>query len=305
MSANPDAQIKVLGLLQVRNGERRVKRALDSMGTYCDAVYALNDRSVDSTLAVLTAHRAVKNIFTADSALSSQPWHLPESDRLNLLYRMADLYMPNWIVMMDDDESIEPPDKLRTMLGDVDPSVAGIMLRRISAWSDKRYPLMERLMRRGVVHDGRIWRHYPGLVPGPQLIHNGYFPANLSLHGQIITLDNPVLVHRGWNTLAKRIKRVELYSALDPSCGFNDGEPYDEALLFGYTRGRIPDLIRHYRRLERGCRRGSAQATSASIRSSKSASPGRPSESVVGAQKPVGESTPDYSICFGRHHYFD
>jgi glycosyltransferase involved in cell wall biosynthesis len=232
----------------VRNGESRVEKTLDSMAAYCDAVYVLNDRSTDGTLEVLRNHPLVANVFTADPRISSQSWFFSESACLNLLYRMADFYLPDWLVVLADDEIINPAGSLRDTLQQVDEGVAAIKLNRVSSWTDELYPLMVPLMSRARALDGRLWRYFPNLIPYEKPLHNGYLPANIEKFGATYTLPNHELVHGGWDTLANRIEKVDLYSALDSECKYNYGVPYDKGLLFGYTRDQIPALIAEYRR---------------------------------------------------------
>ena len=51
---------------------------------------------------------------------------------------------------------------------------------------------------------------------------------------RIARLDRITVVHDGWNTLRKRLAKVDLYHTLDPDGQYNCGVPYDEGLLFGY-----------------------------------------------------------------------
>lgn len=239
--------MKLLGLLTVRNGGPRLKRTLDLMGTYCDAVCALNDRSTDETIDILGTHPLIVNVFNANPSLSPRPWFFSEGLIFDLLYRMADFCQPDWVIMIGDDEWIEPDCIVTKILDNLHLDVAGIKLPRISVWDDQRYPLMGELMRKRIPYDGTIWRYYPGLFAGRKPLHNGYFPVNIGDFGKVIELSSPTLLHGGWNTLVNRIKKVDLYSALDPECQYNYGVRYDKGLLWGYARNQIVDLIRDYR----------------------------------------------------------
>jgi glycosyltransferase involved in cell wall biosynthesis len=240
--------MKLLGLMMVRNGADRVTLALDGMQGFCDEVYVVDDRSTDQTLPLLLRHPVVKNVFHVDPAISHQDWFFPESMGLNLLYRMADFSRPDWVIFLDDDQAVESPNELRTILSEVPSSVAALLTPMVSSWADPDYPLLVPLMGRATSVQGNIWRYFPGLESGSKPVHNGHLPVNIERFGRIERVDGITLVHDGWNTLRQRIAKVDLYQTLDPDGTYNFGVPYDEGLLFGYKRGALKDLLREYRR---------------------------------------------------------
>src|SRR5262245_15609579 len=103
------------------------------------------------------------------------------------------------------------------------------------------------LMGKAIATRGRIWRYYPGLQAGTKPIHNGYLPVNIKDFGTVEKLDSITFNHLGWDTLRKRIAKVDLYQSLDPRCEYNLGVPYDRGLLFGYDRGALKELLSEYR----------------------------------------------------------
>lgn len=243
--------LNVLGLSFVRNAEDRLQAILDSMATYCDSICVVDDRSSDRTGEILRSHPRVSNVFTIDPQISNDPWHFPESWLLQLLYRMADFYQPDWVVMLSADEHLEPVELVRETLLHAADETAGIQTYLTSTWSDPLYPFMVPLMGQARSLVGRIWRYHPGLESGRKRLHNSYFPGNVSDFGQIVYSNELTIAHFGWSTLAERIAKVDLYTALDPKLELNDGVPYDLGLLFGYERHRTDELIREYgRRLE-------------------------------------------------------
>jgi len=239
--------MRILGLMMVRNGEDRVKYALDSMALCCDAICVLDDRSVDRTPEILRTHPAVTNTFTADSAISQEDWFFPESRCLDLLYRMADFYVPDWIVAVDHDQIIEPAREVRQILSSVEANFSVVKTSCVSVWRDQRYPLMVPLLSPAKSLQGRIWRYYPGLTAGSKPLHNGHSPSNISNFGDTKTIDTITFYHYGWDTLQKRIDKVNFYTSLDPTYEYNFNVPYDCSLLFGYKRHAIDELIRGYR----------------------------------------------------------
>ena len=240
--------MKLLGLMMVRNGADRVTRTLDAMQGFCDEVYVIDDRSVDETHRVLLQHPVVTNVFRVHPTISQQDWFFPESMGLNLLYRMADFSLPDWVIFLDDDQDVESPDQLRAILAEVPSSVAALLTPMVSSWADPDYPQLVPLMGRATTLQGHIWRYFPGLESGSKPLHNGRLPVNIERFGRIERLDSITFVHDGWNTLRSRIAKVDLYQTLYPDGKYNFGVPYDEGLLFGYKRGALKDLIREYRR---------------------------------------------------------
>jgi hypothetical protein len=243
-----DEDMHVLGLSFVRNAEERLRIALDSMAVYCDQIFVVDDRSTDCTAEILRAHPAVTNVFTAPSSLSNASWYFPENLLLDLLYRMADLTQPDWVVILSAVECIEPAERVRTLLSSADAGTAGFQLNLVSAWNDPQYPFMVPLMGQARSQAGRIWRYRPGLVSEGKRLHNSYFPANVGAFGRVAFTSELSIAHAGWATLAERIAKVDLYTALDPELELNNGIPYDVGLLFGFQRDRIDDLIREYER---------------------------------------------------------
>jgi glycosyltransferase involved in cell wall biosynthesis len=240
--------MKVLGLSFVRNAEERLPAALDSMAQYCDQLYVVDDRSTDRTADILRAHPAVTNLFTAPSGLSDASWYFPESLLLDLLYRMTDLSQPDWVVILSADERIEPAERVRTILSSADAGTTGFQMNLVSAWNDPAYPFMVPLMGQARSQAGRIWRYHPGLRTEGKRLHNSYFPANIGDFGRIAFTSELTIAHAGWATLAERMAKVDLYTALDPRLELNNGIPYDVGLLFGFGRDRVADLIAEYER---------------------------------------------------------
>jgi glycosyltransferase involved in cell wall biosynthesis len=243
--------MKILGLMMIRNGESTVEEALDRMAEYCDAVFVLDDRSRDRSAEIAKRHRVVDNVFAANRDLSQEDWFFPESQNLNLLYRMADFYQPDWVTRVDVDEYVSPGNLVRDALSGVGSEFAGVQFTRASTWDDPRYPLMIPLMGSGRYPGAAFWRYYPGLKAEKPL-HNPRMPHAVRRHGLIGEVPNLTLFHSGWNTLERRIERVELYAKHDPDCRLSFGKTYDKLLLFGHARDDVDRLINTYgRRFER------------------------------------------------------
>jgi hypothetical protein len=240
--------MKVLGLFMVRDGRAHLPTCLDSMAKYCDWICALDDRSVDGSKELLRSHPAVTNVFSAEKSLSDRPWYFGESLMLKFLYSMADFMQPDWVVLIDSDQTVKPAGKLRKILKNTPPETVGLLTRRLSDWDDPEYPLMGPLMLPDPAWTGRIWRYFPNLEAGNKRLHNRHLPSNLEKFGQIARTDVITIHHDGWNTLARRLEKVDLYTKLDPTCELNSGVPYDKGLLFGYSRSELASLLAEYRK---------------------------------------------------------
>jgi hypothetical protein len=238
--------LRVLGLLRVHNGGDELQAALDSLAGFCDDIYALNDRSIDETADILAGHPLVTNVVTAHSELPVDPWVVPESAGLQLLYRMADFCRPEWIVMIDHDQVFHAEGDVRRVLAATSTNVVGLTCPIASVWNDAEYPRMVPLM--GTATGTRLpfWRYFPGLHAGVKPLHNLQWPTNLQQFGRLEELAGVRLVHSGWDTLAKRIGRVNLYQRLDPDAELNFGKAYDRSLLFGYALEQVEELKSEY-----------------------------------------------------------
>jgi len=240
--------LRVLGLMRVRNGGLELPKALDSLANWCDDIYVLNDRSTDETAQVLATHPGVSNIVHARADLPADPWLIPESVGLELLYRMADFCRPDWIIIMDHDQVFVADIAIRAALAAVPDDVACLKIALTSSWNDPRFPRMVPLMGSARSTRHALWRYFPGMRAGRQPLHNKHCPTNLAQHGRLELLAGVRLEHSGWDTLAKRIAKVKLYQRLDPTGEFNHGVAYDRALLFGYALDEVEELQTEYLR---------------------------------------------------------
>jgi hypothetical protein len=240
--------VKILGLLMVRNGQDLLQHCLENMAQYCDTVAVINDRSTDATEAILRASPVVGNVVTLNPAFSSDDWFFPESAMLELLLRMADLERPDWVISVDHDQQIEPAALVRPTLAAFPPQVAAVRVPHVSVWNDPDLPELVPIMGTASRHCMNIWRHHPGLRAGGKALHNPRVPVDIGRYGETVTGSWFSFRHHGWDTLAKRIARVDFYTSRDPSYDLNDGVAYDLGLLFGYQRDAVDDLVSEYKR---------------------------------------------------------
>lgn len=244
--------MRVLGVTRAHNAGKTLAGTLDSLATFCDDIYAIDDRSTDDTAAILASHPKVTNVVRARPDLPPTPWLIPESTGLELLYRMADFCRPDWMVMVDADWVFQIDIDIRDVLAHTPDDVTALMCPMASRWDDPEYPDMVPVMGTAEALRGPFWRWRPGLYAGPKLMHNSHWPANITDHGRIGQLDGIRLTHNGWSTLAERISRVQHYMRLDPDFRHNFGVAYDRSLLFGYALDELDLLKADYRRRVRG-----------------------------------------------------
>ncbi|WAJ47586.1 peptidoglycan DD-metalloendopeptidase family protein [Mycobacterium sp. Aquia_216] len=244
--------MRILAVTRAHNAGETLANTLDSLATFCDDIYAIDDRSTDDTAAILANHPAVTNVVRARADLPSTPWLIPESTGLELLYRMADFCRPDWIVMVDADWTFQIDVDIRDVLARTPQDVAALMCPMESRWDDPEYPDMVPVMGTAEALRGPFWRWRPGLYAGAKLMHNAHWPANITDHGRIGQLDGTRLTHNGWSTLEERISRVRHYMRLDPDSRHNFGVAYDRSLLFGYALDEVSLLKADYQRRVRG-----------------------------------------------------
>jgi hypothetical protein len=252
--------VRVLGLMMVRNGERGLRNALDAMAEYCDGVCVVVDRSTDASEDIVRGHPLVGQCAVIPPGADHRPWAGGEDRLLTMLYGMAERDGADWVLRLDCDERVEPGGRLRTVLASVAPDIAGIRFPKWSTWDDPDYPDLVPLMGSGRTMNGAVWRLCRGLRATWPL-HNPRLPAGVERQGAIADRDEVIFIHTGWSTLAKRVRRVEDYMALDPDGRWNYGVPYDQGLLFGYRLAELDRLVADYRRM-------SAPAGAASTRPS-------------------------------------
>ena len=95
-------------LLPVRNAERLLPGWLASVGSYADAVVALDDGSTDRTRMILEGHPLVTTVLTNPVRSSYHGW-----DDLENRQRLVDAARDGgarWVLFLDADEHIDHPD---------------------------------------------------------------------------------------------------------------------------------------------------------------------------------------------------
>jgi hypothetical protein len=239
--------MKLVGLVMVRNGAEKLPRHLDHMAAFCDAIVVVDDRSRDCSIEICRRHPSVSSVLRIDpDGRPDVDWLVSEGFILRQLYTMAHLESADWAIRLDIDEEINHPSVFREVLEDAPRGVSGVCFPKSSTWDDPDFPLLVPLMGSGLTMQGAAWRPYADL-DATQPLHNLRLPEGVSAHGPVVTCDRVTFLHDGWQTLAVRVERARLYSALDPTNHWNHGVAYDRGLLFGYSFAELDTLLTEYR----------------------------------------------------------
>ena len=126
-------------LLPARDAEEDLPRCLASLSTFCDAVVALDDGSVDGTRRLLDGHPLVAEVLSRPPRVGFREWH--DGELRNTLLRAAADLRPTWIVSVDSDECLAADDAAalrRFVETDAVPGCA-FGLTRLRMWGADRY----------------------------------------------------------------------------------------------------------------------------------------------------------------------
>jgi glycosyltransferase involved in cell wall biosynthesis len=108
---------KLTCLVPIRDGDRDLPGYLESVGSFCDAVVALDDGSTDRTSELLQQSPLVERAISNPPRQGFAGWD-DAQNRARLLSAAAEL-RPDWLLWLDVDERIDPEDgrALRRFLG--------------------------------------------------------------------------------------------------------------------------------------------------------------------------------------------
>lgn len=243
--------MRVVGLTTYRNARQTVAATLSNLSEFCDVICAIDDRSTDGSVFEVRRWPKLGALIMLDADISTKPWHFSEDILYEALYRMAEPFHPDWVIQLDADETLEPANSVRPLLQCVPCEVRSFVVRRVSIWTDTRYPDMVPLLGTGTSVTRCVWRFAPGLKPQLKRLHNSRSPYFDDPPGKYLCASSIVVKHSGWNTLRRRFDAATLYTSLDPSGSLNGGVRYDEGLLFGYRRDQIRKLLSHYKAMSR------------------------------------------------------
>lgn len=110
---------RIICLLPARNAAAHLLGYLENVRHFADGVVALDDGSTDDTAAMLTCSSIVLEVLSNPKRRTYAGWD-DAQNRQKLLDASA-RHAPDWIIWLDSDELIAPPDipLLRTLISDI------------------------------------------------------------------------------------------------------------------------------------------------------------------------------------------
>jgi Glycosyl transferase family 2 len=218
--------VKVACMMRVKNEARWIKRTIDSVRELCgDLIFVMEDNSVDDTRAIAQAAGAV--------VLDSPFAHLPigeSRDKDWLLHQVIERCHPDWILMPDGDEELEPgaAAKLRRVL-ETNPPCDCLALRFLFFWDsieqirvDGGYGTLRRQSLFRANENFRFTSYY-SKEQTPNQNHVGLHCSNApGLGGKVMGV-NVALLHYGYLHREDRIRKYKWITSIDPA---NEGEDF-------------------------------------------------------------------------------
>ena len=190
----------MVGLTTYRNARQTVAATLSNLSEFCDVICAIDDRSTDGSVFEVRRWPKLGALIMLDADISTKPWHFSEDILYEALYRMAEPFHPDWVIQLDADETLEPANSVRPLLQCVPCEVRSFVVRRVSIWTDTRYPDMVPLLGTGTSVTRCVWRFAPGLKPQLKRLHNSRSPYFDDPPEKYLCASSIVVKHSGWNT---------------------------------------------------------------------------------------------------------
>ncbi len=219
--------MRVVGALRVKNEARWIGEVLDALRPMCQHVFVMDDHSTDDTRAICLKHGAI--------VLPSPFGDLNEGRDKNWLLAEIDEYEPDWIVMVDGDEILEPGGQ-KKLLALMAKPIDSIRLRVAYLWDTREQVRTDGIY--GTFKRGSAFRYQRG----PQFKH-GFHCSNVPGVGwRPVGVDSEVrLLHLGYLHREDRIRKYAWYNAKDPN---NRAEDCYRHMV----QGDIPEVPAHFRR---------------------------------------------------------
>jgi glycosyltransferase involved in cell wall biosynthesis len=199
----------ILGLMRIKNEGRWIHAVVSAVLPVCDGMLILDDHSTDDTRAICAS------FGDRVSVLESPFQGLNESRDKNYLLEQARSLRPDWCVLIDGDEVMEPagPERIRAELDRGPHSVYSLRIRFL--WNS---PVTVRVD--GVYGSFRrpsIFRYHEGacfqVTPWGGQFHCGSVPQNVTGTRGEIEAD---LYHLGYMSREDRLRKYQWYNASDP-----------------------------------------------------------------------------------------
>jgi GT2 family glycosyltransferase len=208
MFADPKPK-KLIAAFRVRNCERTLPVALDSAATYADQIVVLCDRCTDDTPRVAEAHPAVVEMF------HSQTEYNELQDRATLL-TLAKKHDPDWIIVLDHDETLETRfDKAyaQRLMHPPNPHVKAYGFWWTTFWDSPEQYRTDGIF--GQIHGFRMFKNEPGQIlaaSDPLGFHMGSIPQ---FAPENFRWTNIRVLHTGYIDLQERRRKHAFYTGTD------------------------------------------------------------------------------------------
>lgn len=224
--------MKLAGLLRVKNESRWIAKVLESLKPVCDHVFILDDHSTDNTVEICQSFGSFVTGF--NSAFEN----LDEARDKTFLLHQALEHKPEWALMVDGDEVLEPGAAAKLQRLFDRPGFACYSVQIIYLWNG------ENSMRVDGVY-GRFYR--PSLFkinPAMSNWKRTATPGNLhctslpdGMRAETIGTSDIKLLHYGYIDQEIRRRKYDWYNSIDPH---NKTEDFYRHVIQGDPGGPAP-----------------------------------------------------------------
>lgn len=128
---NDTSNIKILGMIRLRNESLVLRDTLDALSKHVDAVVIFDDASTDDSVEIAVSHPLVKEVIVNKHWRKGRVWE--ETANRRLLFQRSKRYHPNWFFYSDADERFEG-DIYTYLTEKVSDDVDGIRIRLFDAY---------------------------------------------------------------------------------------------------------------------------------------------------------------------------
>lgn len=201
---------KIIGGLLVKNeADRWLNEFLARYSTLCDEIIILDDGSSDQTPVICSKFGTV--YLSRESYWETREWMQRET-LFNLCLEKSN--HNNWIIILDADEIINNPYKLRKYLKSLSTEYTGFGLALYDMWNEDHYRSDEHW----TAHK-RIWqmatrKKDKNYTWNKTSLHCGRLPIQTS--NDTISYNNDFYIkHMGWSTEKDRINKYNRYMEID------------------------------------------------------------------------------------------
>jgi SAM-dependent methyltransferase len=223
--------VKVACMMRVKNEGRWLKRVIESVRPLCgDNIFVMEDGSTDDTVGVIEA----AGVHYWESPFIGEGLD-ERRDKNWLLEQVKKACRPDWILMPDGDEELEPggAEKIRRAL-ETHPPVDGFTLRILNLWNsvdtvrlDGVYGTMARQSLFRANSDLEFQPCYPGGNENHVVLHVSNAPG---LGGPRLAPLNVNLLHYGYLYKEDRVRKYKWIVSIDPA---NKEEDYYKHTVLG------------------------------------------------------------------------